>query len=127
MVDGLRITVIVSVCAPDSFAIEADLGRARSAIERSAPDTTVRLESDEPFIVRAEPELTASKAVYLFDGEAGVSHSSLYFVAANGWVVSIRTQMPGAASADVAKLMDTFVREQSWAALGIPGDHGSGS
>ena len=123
--NGVHTAAAVSVCAVDSFAQEADFERAKAAILRDVPvGASLRLASEGPFSVPAEPAMQGMLATYLLTTPAGESELRLYFVAASGWAVAIKTTASDAAS---TAMLETFVRDQSWQRLGIPGNHGVGS
>lgn len=101
-VDGSRIVVSVDVYPADS-----------AAAEEMQADGPGKLSSEVPFSVGAERTLRGTRRIISAEGEKN-GLTLLYAFAAGEWRVRIRI---ADANADIAPLLDAFVRDQRWEAL----------
>lgn len=101
-VDGSRIVASVDIYPADSAA----------AAEMQA-DGSGKLSSEGPFVVGTERTLRGTRRIFAVDGEKN-GLTMLYAFAAGEWHVRIRI---ADANADLAPLLDAFVRDQRWEAL----------
>jgi hypothetical protein len=122
--NGTRLTMFVEVYYADSAASGARLDSAKAMQSTSRPGVVTHLESEEPFVVNAPPELVGIKVSSRWENSLG----NLYFFTTPAWVVAIRTTaQPADEKADAS--LDRLVHSLPWGTLGSdPGNlHGAGS
>jgi hypothetical protein len=125
--NGLRNTATIYVYPPNSPAADAPLAGARQAIESGLASAGMAQSwSEGPFKVGKSPELVGEKSFYKIGIGPDSSQTNLYYFDTGRWVVKFRLSVQKTEK-ETFGLLDAFVRDQSWAELGLNAENCTGS